>query len=73
MLTKDLRLQIIRNYRRKAKKDDCWPMSESEALTKALARIRRYERAGGVFDSANCFTAAIQRELSHVVNSHRYW
>jgi hypothetical protein len=67
------RKAVIRALRRTASKQDQWPMSEYDALTKALARVRRYERMGGKFTSTTELHYAIQAELSRVVNDSRYW
>jgi hypothetical protein len=67
------RKAVIRALRRTASKQHEWPMSEYDALTRALARVRRQEKAGTRYANTTEFHYAIQAEVSRVVNDSRYW
>lgn len=72
-MDKTARRKLIKDMRALASKENQWPMSEAEALTKALARVRRLELMGWRADDPLTLQAAIELEIRNIVNDSRYW
>ena len=47
-----------------------WPISgDFNATERAIRRLRDWRRAGGCFDTAGCYAAALEAEVSRIVNA----
>jgi hypothetical protein len=68
-LTPALKRKVNAEFR-KRDESHLWPISGAFNVTeRAIRRLRDWERAGGVFDDAESYRAALEAEISRVVNA----
>lgn len=73
MITEVRRKNLATMLKINASKDRQFPMSEMEALKKALAKIKRQESKGMWYDTDACFINHVNATISTIVNDQKYW
>jgi hypothetical protein len=73
MITEVRRKNLATMLKLNASTANQWPMSEAEALKKALAKVKRQEAKGMWYDTDDCFINHVNATISSIVNDKKYW